>query len=495
MKALYSLCICSLFLKLRIGLLVGGEDASNSNECVAAGDDASCRDYLDCFDNDAEICFQRREDCDSDPSFMLIHCRKTCQVCVPGTLSQDAGFGKIPAEVSIQVLQVARLYHQSLDTPEYALNKCRDHSEMCAFYAFQGQCTNVDYREYMEQHCATSCQLCELLQARAFLQLLHRDLEEAYNNHANDVLKSRKASLSLLMTKLGMDPSLIGKQLDVTTTTADNNWVEELHSRVHAVIPSALLRLYDTPEGPIDDQDLALLSALYGFPSDTPRQVVLTNTLVQYRSRGYTVSIMQDVDHFITRPIQLLVGFAIPNNAAIERLKQVSPLLHMGCGSGYWTGILRQHGMDVLAYDLHPPSLQDNKNEFFDAAYIDDMKEGACVDVMTPKLASSRILLLVWPNDPDPADNREFCQEDGCQGSQAVWDADCLESYLQAGGQRIAFVGERAAAISGDSSDDCGLSATRRFQYLLEKEFVLVDTISIPNWWLNEDDMTIWEKK
>lgn len=493
MKALYVVWICYLFLT-RYNVITA--DAQSSNECVAS----ERVSHTACVDYDADVCTERRHECDSDPSYVLIHCRKTCRVCLEddSTLSQDAGIDKIPMEISIQVLQVVRqtnLYYQSLHIPNYSLVSCRDKSEMCAFWAFQEQCTNSEYRDFMERECIVTCQQCELLHARAFLKFLLEDLQQAYNSHKDDLLASRKASLSLLMETLGMDPSLIGNQPLDPNAADTNNWAEELHSRLQAVTPPALLRLYDSPQGPINDSDLALLTALHGFPPDTPRDVVLTNSLVKYRSRGYIVSIMQNVDHLITRPIQLLVGFAIPNNASMKRLKQVSPLIQMGAGSGFWAGILRQHNVDVLAYDLHPSSLQDNTNEFFDAAYIDDIHEGACVDSLTLELARSRTLLLIWPNDPDPVDNKEYCQDDGCQGSETVWDADCLEAYVHAGGRRVVFVGEREATISGDSSADCGLSATRRFQDLLEKKFVLVDTISIPNWWLNEDDMTIWERK
>ena len=511
MRTFFILCTCSLFLFLSRGLDVvvhvedeAQSDATNGNdECTAAASSAnggaSCQGHSDCFDDDDDICFKRRHECNSDLFYMFIHCQKTCQVCIEDALPQNAGFDKIPMEVSIQVLQVARqtnLYYQSLNIPDYALSSFRDPSEMCAYWAFQGQCTNPIYREYMQVECPVTCQVYTLFQARAFVQFLAGDLQEAYIAHENNVLESRKAALSLLMTRLQMDPSLIGMPLDsVEEFDPDGNWVEELHARLHAVIPPALLHLYDMPEGPIDDQDLAFLAELHGFLSDSPREVVLTNILVQYRSRGYIVNIMRDVDHYITRPIQVLVGFAVPNDEAIQRLKQLSPLLQMGAGSGYWAGILRQHNIDVVAYDLHPPSMQGNKNEFFDSAYISDIQEGACVESMTSELASNRTLLLIWPNDPDPIDNEDFCQDDACQDSQAVWDTDCLEAFVQAGGHRVIFVGERATAISGDASADSGLSATRRFQDMLEKDFVLVDTIAIPHWWLNEDDLTIWEKK
>ena len=462
---------------------------NNDRECRASESDAAAS--CDCFDDDTSLCSERHLECDSDPSYMLLHCRNTCNVCHENTLSQNAGFGKVPLEVTIQVLAVARQtnrYYESLDFPDYALISCNDQSDMCAFWKFQGQCTSVDYREYMERECPLTCQHCELVKARAFVKFLLQDLQETYNTHSDDLLASRKALLSLLMSTLGMDAKLIGKPLEFRGV----NWANELHIRLHNVIPDALLRLYNSLDGPINDKDLTLLKQLHGFPPDTSREVVLTNTLVQYRSRGYIVSIMQAMDHLITRPIQLLIGFAVPNDAAIKRLEKLPPLLQMGAGSGYWAGILRQDDVNILTYDLDPPST--GNNEFFDAAYIDDIKKGACVESMTPELARGRTLLLIWPNDPDPIDNREFCQDDACQGSQAIWDIDCLEAFIRAGGRHVVYVGERAAAISGDGSDS-GLSATRSFQERLESDFVLIDTIKIPNWWLNEDDMTIWEKK
>lgn len=494
MRAFYIPLICYLTLRQSIGMFVvaqgdklNAKKGNDDRECVASESDATC---TDCFDHDVSVCSERHFECDSDPSYMLVHCRKTCKVCQENTLSQNAGFGRVPSEVTMRVLQVARqtnLYYESLDIPDYALISCNDQSDMCAFWKSQGQCTSLGYREYMESECPLTCQHCELVQARAFVKFLLEDLKEAYNTHSDNLLASRKASLSLLMSTLGMDAKLIGKPLEF----GEINWANELHARLHNVIPDALLRSYNSLDGPINDKDLSLLKQLHGFSPDASREIVLTNTLIQYRSRDYIVSIMQAMDHLITRPIQLLIGFAVPNDASIKRLQELPPLLQMGAGSGYWAGILRRDGINVLAYDLDPPSM--GNNQFFDASYIDDIKEGGCVESMTPELAQDRALLLIWPNDADPIDNRNFCQDEACQGSQAIWDVECLEAFIRAGGRHVVYVGERASAISGDGSDS-GLSATRRFQELLESDFILVDTIKIPNWWLNEDDMTIWKK-
>ena len=77
------------------------------------------------------------------------------------------------------------------------------------------------------------------------------------------------------------------------------------------------------------------------------------------------------------------------------------------------------------------------------------------------------------------------------------------------GGKRVYYVGERETHLSrlpavrtpSSSSrhqrqeQESGLSSTRKFQYLLQTKFRLVERIEIPNWWLNEDDLTVWERK
>jgi hypothetical protein len=58
------------------------------------------------------------------------------------------------------------------------------------------------------------------------------------------------------------------------------------------------------------------------------------------------------------------------------------------------------------------------------------------------EFAEEYTLLMIWPNNPGPVDNQQFCQGN-CHGSQAVWDWDCLcWAYLLAGGQRVVDVGE-----------------------------------------------------
>ena len=502
---LSSLLLC--ILPFLLSTSVNRGDQAASSETCSSEDDATCgSNSNDCRDDDEEVCQKRHKDCDSDPSFMLRHCRKTCAICTSGeALEQNAGFGKLPIELSIQVLQLVRrtnLYfinHQAITT-EHGLVDCRDSNTMCAFWAFQGQCTNNEFVTYMDHECPLTCQRCVFFKGQAFLSFLLEDLSKAYetsvSHHAStedrDVVANRHRSLVLLMTTVGMDPSLLSKQLD----GKDGNWLEELHRRVYALIPAALLSLYKDPSGPITDDELDLLASLHGIPG---RTTVLNSILMPYRSRGYIVSIMRDFDHLITRPIQLGVGFAVPNEAALQKLEDLSPIVQVGAGAGYWAALLQKRGVDVVAYDINPPGGNGGENVFFDVAYMDNIHPGSCTDIFgsNATLAQDRSLLLIWPNDPDPVDNPQFCGGSECQGSQPVWDTDCLLSFMGAGGRRVIYVGEQESKIQNNVADglDSGISSTRRFQQLLKDHFVLVDSIQIPNWWLNEDDMTVWERR
>ncbi|KAI2512980.1 hypothetical protein MHU86_1526 [Fragilaria crotonensis] len=508
-----------------------------------------------CVDDD-HGCQERNEaDCDSDPTFMLIHCRKKCLICVPDIIvQQDVGFGKTPLHVSIQILQIVRetnLYHRQLKSTMnnselychddddnkhdgrgssrsilYAQQPCRDSNQMCAFWKFQRQCTNIEYAAFMERECPLTCQRCDVLKAKDFLSFLLHDLTMVYYNNGDrdkqnenmqqldrNVVADRHRALSFLMTSVGMDPSL----LTTPFSNSDGNWLFELHTRVRRLVPSALLKLYNAPNGgTMTREEKILLFDLHGVSSarnddddDNLDSRNMFDILIPYRARGYIVSAMRDYDHLITRPIQLGIGFAIPNQAAVQTISEMAgPVMQMGAGAGYWAALLQQNGIDVVAYDINPPKQPSTvpaegdarggrQNAFFDVSYFNSTREGSCTNVFAGNkmLAKERTLLMIWPNDPDPTDNPQFCIGTDCLGSQAVWDADCLMAFLAAGGERVIYVGERERHVSIHikGGADCGISSSRRFQTLLEENFRMVKRVKIPQWWLNEDDLSVWE--
>jgi hypothetical protein len=51
-----------------------------------------------------------------------------------------------------------------------------------------------------------------------------------------------------------------------------------------------------------------------------------------------------------------LFAWAIPSDPALETLGRYGPLVEGGAGRGYWAALLAAAGVDVVAFDLAPPS-------------------------------------------------------------------------------------------------------------------------------------------
>jgi len=110
---------------------------------------------------------------------------------------------------------------------------------------------------------------------------------------------------------------------------------------------------------------------------------------------------------------------------------------------------------------------------------------------------ATRALLLIWPNNPDAPDNPECRRSSHAPALPPVWDAECLASYLRAGGSTVIFVGEREEQVEVlmGAAPECGSSASRRFQSLLGGQFELWQAIRIPTWPFNADDLTVWKRR
>lgn len=125
-------------------------------------------------------------------------------------------------------------------------------------------------------------------------------------------------------------------------------------------------------------------------------------------------------------------AFAIPTAPVIEAIAAYSPLLEIGAGSGYWARCLAAAGADVVAYDIRPPSEHlpwewQEANPWFEDTWFHVMEGDERMAAGYPK----RTLFLCWPPD------------DGIMADQAV------RLYLEAGGERIIFVGRPFHADGG----------------------------------------------
>ncbi|CAB9503871.1 expressed unknown protein [Seminavis robusta] len=451
-------------------------------------------------------------ECADDETSDTCKPNQKCDDYLEGTgVEQNDGQGKIPDEIVQQVRQTvcdmnAYYAHFSKDERYRFLRPtCINHGELCAFWVVRGQCSAPEYQEFMAKECPLACQLCddnedvETRQARAFLDFLFTNLTEAYNHKkTQDILhRKRRRALASLLQSLDMDPKLLQPRTRTSWTLQDGNWLETLNARILKLIPESMLKIYTDDNLP-SQQDAKTLAAIHSISYSPKTTNVLSETSVSYRFRGQIMSILAEaMDHLIIRPMQLTVSFAIPNKAAIQALQELhTPIVEMGAGSGYWTALLRHAGIHVDAYDRQ--GAQSKDHEFYDTWYTEDIHQGDCETVFqhTQQLAETHTLLLIWPNDPDPVDNPQFVVHDKSLSSQPTWDVACLRAYMNAGGQRVVFVGERETVLQDKYGiSDSGISATREFQNTLKDRFDLEQRIGIPSMWLNEDDLTIWKRK
>lgn len=206
------------------------------------------------------------------------------------------------------------------------------------------------------------------------------------------------------------------------------------------------------------------------------------------------------------RPLQRLFSCATPTAEALQAIVDLNmDVLEIGCGSGYWARLLRERGVSVLAYDLHPPKrstaaaasaaratdvldvsddeLADEDN-IFGTAWIDDIKRGDA-SAAGGDNAKDRALLLCWPYEGS---------------EQRGWDADALEHYTGCGGDTVIYVGDWTGRTR--SFQPQGMTSSPAFQTHLQKHFVCETwsnpekpRISTGKWPMVADELTIWRRK
>jgi len=149
-------------------------------------------------------------------------------------------------------------------------------------------------------------------------------------------------------------------------------------------------------------------------------------------------------------------AFGVPNHAALQTIARYSPIIELGAATGYWAYLLRNRGVDIVAYDLAPPDQTDNAYKFEPRTWTQVRRGG--VEVLDQH--ADRALFLCWPGYRDTF-------------------AD--EALARFAGTVLIYVGEAAG----------GHTANDAFFDRLQREWVLQEQIAIPQWSGAHDCMTI----
>ena len=152
-------------------------------------------------------------------------------------------------------------------------------------------------------------------------------------------------------------------------------------------------------------------------------------------------------------------AWAIPDDPALDALAALGPIVEAGAGSGYWAALLAARGVDVVAYDAVVPGTA--PSEFGHWLMWHPVRAGG-----PERLAGhdDRALLLCWPPYDDP------------------FAHDCLRAYT---GTTVAYIGEPAGGCTGDDA----------FHELLERDFTVVETVTIPTWPRMYDRLTVHRRR
>jgi len=220
-------------------------------------------------------------------------------------------------------------------------------------------------------------------------------------------------------------------------------------------------------------------------------------------------------DELVSFVLPRSFSFAVPCEEAMRTIAGLNrPVVEMGAGTGYWTALLRHKGVDVVAYDAHPPrritkAFAKGVAKFFGVAYVDDLREcdrdASCLDEH-----ADRVLMLCWPKSPEDVEAGD-------------WDLRCLDRWR---GDTLVHVGEWSVNLDEDVDErgirslDLGYAGARApraneefprgtnalnvphgmttsagFQRRVEREFERVATVRLPNWPFARDDLTVWRRR
>ena len=183
------------------------------------------------------------------------------------------------------------------------------------------------------------------------------------------------------------------------------------------------------------------------------------------RSRSKTISdeveaLKEEIDNlewqiFIkkVRPLVRKYSWAIPNDQAITGIKKYGPIVEIAAGSGYWAKLLKDAGVDIVAYDNGDASY---------TQYWTEVKHGD-ENIVTEH--PDRTLFLCWP---------------------PKWNEMAFLALKNHKGQHVIYAGEM-----GENS----ATATPLFFKELKDHFDLVESIGVLNWPPYSDKVYVFRRR
>lgn len=192
----------------------------------------------------------------------------------------------------------------------------------------------------------------------------------------------------------------------------------------------------------------------------------------------------------VVAPLRRMYSWAVPNNEAIRTICKRSPrgVVEMGAGTGYWSRLLKEEGLEVHPFDRHPTHARSLNPQHRIAQAGKQGTWSTSTTINPPPFCrvfaggaevlnsfSKQALLLCWP----PAE-----EEVGVEEHVRFFAWECLRQFR---GDTLVFVGEE--------QEDQNATAGGRFFQCLRCDWSLEETVSIPQWPCSKDRLTVWLRK
>jgi len=156
-------------------------------------------------------------------------------------------------------------------------------------------------------------------------------------------------------------------------------------------------------------------------------------------------------------------AWAIPDTRALKILKHYSPLIEIGAGRGYWSRLLSEMDVNVVAFD----------RTVYDRRWFDVQLGGP--DVLSRSVADGRSLFLCYPDESNNLGLK------------------CLKHFR---GEVVVHVGElvTTGTLSGYPQAPFGRTTSSEFTVELLESFHCVLSASIPRFPFSKDCITVWKR-
>ncbi|MFC9892916.1 hypothetical protein ACFVMC_04400 [Nocardia sp. NPDC127579] len=134
--------------------------------------------------------------------------------------------------------------------------------------------------------------------------------------------------------------------------------------------------------------------------------------------------------------LQDIFAYAVPSPETIAWIRGFADgrkVLELGAGRGYWSGRLAHAGVDVSAFDSHPPGT--GNTSFSEALIRDEWFPVRDLARFAAEPAAEAVLFMCWP-----------------PGWGDAMASNALRTFEAAGGKHLVYIGEPRGGRTGDDA-------------------------------------------